>query len=116
MIIRTRNFSSNDLKTDQPVSGSRFVQTSEKSGRVAKKRAGKKWREEKDIRGWYYSSLSLPQPHAVFAHFFSIHFSYYLGAWKRLQTVGFKRTYHYTFLGNCPPTPPLSQNSPLSEK
>ena len=40
----------------------------------------------------------------------------YLGAWKRPQTLGFERTYHYAFLGHCPPTPPLSQHFALSEK
>ena len=27
-----------------------------------------------------------------------------------------RKTNHYTFLGNCPPTPPLSQHFALSEK
>ena len=37
--------------------------------------------------------------------------SYNLFSWLRIDIMD-----HYTLLGNCPPTPPLSQHFALSEK
>ena len=38
-----------------------------------------------------------------------------LGDDTKLKGTPIKLADHYTFLGNCPPTPPLSQHFPLSE-